>query len=512
MTMSSPSLSSQIRDLTDEALRDLVPGPGRDMVSQIQAKLATPLTVTVAGGVSSGKSTLVNALLGQRIAAVDAGECTRVVTEFRYGVQERAEVLGTDGTVTVLPLERGRMPEHLGRPTDQITSVVVHLSNELLRDVAVVDTPGLNTVTEANEDTTASFLGVSGREGHQTADAVGRADALVFLLPLLRQADAEVLRGFAKLFGGSGLSAASSIAVLSKIDRLGRDADPLQSARPIAERMAAELKGVVSAVMPVIGLLAETAHAAVFTEADARALVAIAAVDDALDREDMLLSAEDFLRTEVTDVDVATRRRLLAMLDIHGLGVAIAAVDQGATSAAGILQQLAARSGFDELRAAVIGRFAGQADLFKAHAALSDLRRASYLRTDSANTRVLRSLRSPLERIELDPAMHRLRMLEVAHAVAAGELALPDDLLDDVVALTTSQDPLSVVGSISGRSRETASAGAARWASWGNDARRSPDESRLARIVKEAYEVMWTELVGSTGGHDRSRELRIGDR
>ncbi|MGE0140990.1 MAG: dynamin family protein [Ilumatobacteraceae bacterium] len=488
-----PSLSEQIRDLTDDALASLVAGPGRDMVEQIRHKLDTPLTVTVAGGVSSGKSTLVNALLGQRIAAVDAGECTRIVTEFRFGVHERAEVVGTDGTVTVLPLERGRVPEHLGRPVEQIASVVVHLSNALLRELAVVDTPGLNTVTDANEETTANFLGVSGREGVQTAAAVSHADALVFLLPLLRQADAEVLRGFSKLFGGSALSAASSVAVLTKVDRLDRSADPMRAALPIAERMAAELRGVVSAVVPVMGLLAETSRAAVFTEADARSLVAIAAVDDELDREDMLLSAEDFLRTDLIDIDIAQRRRLMSMLDIHGIAVALAAVDQGAITAAGLLSHLGEHSGFDRLRREVIDRFAGQADLFKAHAALCDLRRASYLRTDGDNSRALRALRSPIERIELDPAMQRLRLLEVGRAVAAGELALPPDLLDDVAALSATTDVRSVVGAVQGRTQEVAAAGAARWANWGNDPRRSPDESRFARIVKETYELMWSD-------------------
>ena len=92
-----PPMTTRVRQLCDDALAHLVPGPGRAMVEQVKAKLSVPLTVTVAGGVSSGKSTMVNALLGQRIAAVDAGECTRVVTEFRYAAQERVEVLGTDG-------------------------------------------------------------------------------------------------------------------------------------------------------------------------------------------------------------------------------------------------------------------------------------------------------------------------------------------------------------------------------------------------------------------------------
>ena len=196
------ALTRRLVELCDQTLGDLVAGPGRSMVQKVRDKLQTPLTVTVAGGVSSGKSTLVNALLGQRIAAVDAGECTRVVSEFRFGVHERAEVVGVDGSVSVISLDRGRMPEHLGRPVEEIERVVVHLSNALLQQLAVVDTPGLNTVTDSNETTSARFLGIAGRAGEQTATAVGRADALVFLLPVLRQADAEVLRGFATLLLG----------------------------------------------------------------------------------------------------------------------------------------------------------------------------------------------------------------------------------------------------------------------------------------------------------------------
>ncbi len=489
-----PPLSARLRQLCDDMIAHLVPGPGLVMAEQIRSKLNSPLTVTVAGGVSSGKSTLVNALLGQRIAAVDAGECTRVVSEFRYGIHERVEVVANDGTVTVLPLVRGRMPTELGVPVEQVARVVVHLSNALLAHMAVVDTPGLNTVTEVNEEATANFLGVSGREGEQTAGAVSQADALVFLLPLLRQADAQVLRGFAKLFGDSTLSAASAIAVLSKIDRLAKGGDPLAAASPIAERVGAELRGVVSAVVPVVGLLAETAHAAVFTEADARALAAVAAVSDPLDREDMLLSADDFLQFDLLDLDGPARQRLLSLLDLYGLRVAVAAADQGAHTAAHFLRAFEAASGFGALREVVVRRFAGQSEAFKAHAALNDLRRASYLRTDPDNARALRALRSPLEKLELDPAFSALRLLEVAHAVGQGELRLPDELLGDVVALTAVEDSRSVVAASSASGRDAAAAGATRWASWGNDPRRSPAEARMARIVKEAFEATWFEF------------------
>jgi hypothetical protein len=138
--------------------------------------------------------------------------------------------------------------------------------------------------------------------------------------------------------------------------------------------------------------------------------------------------------------------------------------------------------------------------VFKAHAAMNDLRRASYLRTDPENLRALRALRSPLEKIELDPSLNRLRLLEVAQAVSSGELVLPEALLGDVLALTATADPRSSVGAVASRSQEVAAAGAARWSSWGNDPRRSPGEARLARVVKEAYELMWSEFDRAPNG------------
>ena len=53
-----------------------------------------PLRVAIAGKVKAGKSTLLNALVGERVAPTDASECTRVVTWYRnshvYRVTARA--------------------------------------------------------------------------------------------------------------------------------------------------------------------------------------------------------------------------------------------------------------------------------------------------------------------------------------------------------------------------------------------------------------------------------------
>src|SRR5688572_5418928 len=89
------------------------PSTARSVLDQVAQGLREPLRIAVAGRVNSGKSTLVNALLGQRIAPTDVSECTRFVTWYRFGVPERVEVVVVGGR-TSHPLQPdGSMPPDL---------------------------------------------------------------------------------------------------------------------------------------------------------------------------------------------------------------------------------------------------------------------------------------------------------------------------------------------------------------------------------------------------------------
>ncbi|MCB0976781.1 MAG: dynamin family protein [Acidimicrobiales bacterium] len=493
----SVDVNNELMALCDSTLATLPEGRVRSAVEVVRTNLGRPLQVTVAGGVSSGKSTLVNALLGQRVAAVDAGECTRVVTRFTYSHHERTEVVLTDGSSRNLAMRDGTLPSELGVPVDQVREVVVHLSNRGLQQLAIVDTPGLNTVTESNQAQTEGFLGLAAdsRAGRDTAASIGQADALVFLMPNMRQSDVDVLTGFRDLYAGAGLSAFNAVAVLSKIDQLSRTADPLVAAEPIARRVADEAKGLVSSVLPVIGLLAETSACARLDEDDARALEELAAFGDDLDREDLLLSPDAFMAHTGASVDVATRRRLFERLGLYGLQVALTAIDDGARGAAALMRLLDRSSGLEPLRSHVMERLGAQADLLKAHSALSDLRRLSYMRdVDPAEQAVLRGLRSPLDRFEMDPTLHRLKVAEVLQDASTGAFRLPENLLRDLERLASASDPVRRTGAASPVDvADAALRGAALWGRFANDPRRSPVDVRRARAVKEAYEMLWGE-------------------
>jgi predicted GTPase len=77
----SDGLTGSVHRLLDLAEPVLRNPPGR--IAELRERLAGPLRVAIAGKVKAGKSTLLNALVGEKVAPTDAGECTRIVTWYR---------------------------------------------------------------------------------------------------------------------------------------------------------------------------------------------------------------------------------------------------------------------------------------------------------------------------------------------------------------------------------------------------------------------------------------------
>ncbi len=195
----------------------------------IAARLGEPLRVAVTGPVKAGKSTLVNALLRQPVAPTDVSECTRVVTEFRYGYPQRAEVELLDGSTQVLPLRRGgQLPVQLGVDPSAVAKVRVWLANDVLRSMILIDTPGLNS---ANADISARSEQLL-RMDADTRWALGGADVVIFVLTAsLNATDIAQLRERYVTTTGSRSSALTTLGVLTKADQIGSSDDPWVAAR-----------------------------------------------------------------------------------------------------------------------------------------------------------------------------------------------------------------------------------------------------------------------------------------
>ncbi|MGA8044914.1 MAG: dynamin family protein, partial [Dermatophilaceae bacterium] len=102
--MSAP-IEVAVRDLLVTA-RALYGGDPPAQLEDLERRLAEPLRLAIAGIVKAGKSTLLNAIIGERVAATDAGECTRLVTWYRHATTRSVTAVARDGTTTRLPIRR----------------------------------------------------------------------------------------------------------------------------------------------------------------------------------------------------------------------------------------------------------------------------------------------------------------------------------------------------------------------------------------------------------------------
>src|SRR6476661_2968059 len=89
-----------------------------DRLEEGARRLHEPLRIALAGAVKAGKSTLLNALVGQDIAPTDATECTRVVTWYRHGATPNVTARYGGGRLMNVPVRRrGGLTFDLGHLT-----------------------------------------------------------------------------------------------------------------------------------------------------------------------------------------------------------------------------------------------------------------------------------------------------------------------------------------------------------------------------------------------------------
>ncbi len=92
-----------------------------------------PFLFVTIGEIKAGKSSFVNALLQADVCAVDPAPCTDVIQQITYGPAEKSEEISA----------------HIRR---------IELPAEILKQIAIVDTPGTNTVVEHHQEITEGFI------------------------------------------------------------------------------------------------------------------------------------------------------------------------------------------------------------------------------------------------------------------------------------------------------------------------------------------------------------------
>jgi len=103
------------------------------LASDLVVMAGEPFLFVTIGEIKSGKSSFVNALLQADVCAVDPAPCTDVIQQIVYGPEQKREELSA----------------HIRR---------LELPADILKQIAIVDTPGTNTVVEHHQEITEGFI------------------------------------------------------------------------------------------------------------------------------------------------------------------------------------------------------------------------------------------------------------------------------------------------------------------------------------------------------------------
>jgi len=104
-------------------------------ISDIEDRLETPFTFVIVGEVKSGKSSFINALLGtdKEICKVSPAPMTDTIQQIVYGKEEKIEIINP----------------YLKK---------IYQDIEILKEIAIVDTPGTNTIVSHHQEITEKFI------------------------------------------------------------------------------------------------------------------------------------------------------------------------------------------------------------------------------------------------------------------------------------------------------------------------------------------------------------------
>ncbi|MFF5571967.1 MULTISPECIES: dynamin family protein [Streptomyces] len=396
------------------------------------------MRVAVAGSVSSGKSTLVNALVGAELTVTGLNPVTFTPTVLRHAAEPAVTVHFLDGRprehhpLTSLARFTARLPDT--DASKNIAWVEVRGPLPRLRSFDLVDTPGFGSRFEADTQAALAALGLTPEAvSSATADQLTRADAVLAVLNAgVSRSDADLLTRFRGK--GLALSPVTCVGVLTKVELMWPGearrpvSNPLDHCGRIAERIMAVpgMSRLLHDVHPVCSKVSEAAWS--MSEEDHADLASLARTDPVLLHKRLRVHRA-FAEGPCEDLPLPPERRarLVRRFGQYGIALATALIREGVEALGELRAELDRRSGMESLRKALMRHFGHRSELIKVgrildavHAVDTGQLFVDDPRTGGAVEDALRRV-TALERDEL--AFAELRMLTRWYQ---GELPLPE--------------------------------------------------------------------------------------
>lgn len=270
-------------------------GDCEQQLRELESGVKRPFNIAVFGRMKTGKSSLINALLGKDLAITGVEETTATVNVISHSddaaLRDKFTVHWKDRPPETFPLERlagdwsGKSKEVVEKVA-KTAFIQLYSDDPALEYHEIIDTPGTGSVVSDHEKVAQAFLDPSVQEGR-------KADALVYVFGINgRETDEENLKTFREGCLPSSRPY-NSVGVLHKWDATywnsGGDWNEIRSK---AERLKWQMSSVVADVIPVSAPIAAIAARA--SDEDLAAILAIITTKGPKRIDELLQDDEDW--------------------------------------------------------------------------------------------------------------------------------------------------------------------------------------------------------------------------
>lgn len=357
-------------------------------LQQSEHQLQQPMRVAIVGLIKAGKSTMMNALLGENIVPTGNVEATFNVNIFRYSDSPSLKVHFKNNR----PSETKSFPElkaltlRAKENSDYLNSIKyieVFYRNQILKNFNLVDTPGLKSFYQDDSQNTIEFLKLHGEELTKVTQAEAQgADAVLYLFShSLAMEDKEAV----EMFQGQGVNQATpinAIGVLTKVDIYSSDpnvSEPMEAGRKICTRLSAhpQARNIFYTINPICGLLALGAQT--LTNEDWEILTKLAQLPP--ERMNSLIgNVQRFCERIYEDIPVppSQRQKLFDRLGQYGVQLAYNLIKSGINTPEKLTKELLNHTGIPQLRELILSHFGHRALLIKLGTVLRQIDRVYF--------------------------------------------------------------------------------------------------------------------------------------
>ncbi len=418
-------------------LRDLYP-----LLERAQERLSQPVRLAIIGQIKAGKSTLVNALLGRRLAVTRKVEATYRVNEFRYGQPEGIAAYYRDANGSVrkqdyplssleqLTVQRLERSYELLEPS----RIVVSVHEKHLQRLILIDTPGLYSIYGVDSNETERLL------TQRSSEELDAADAILYLFERdLGERDMNVVREFlGPPVPGRLTNSAKAIGVMSRCDQSwrasGEASDPMASGMAfIGNRWNSEpdLRRIFYEILPVAAIVAEGVQCLSAEELDE--LRELSSWDFRKLMTALEYPRSAIFRTRLDGCPIPPDRcvALKELLGAWGLMLAVSYLRDGCNDST-VVARLVEVSGVAKVRRYISSLYERQAYVMKVSALLDDVRwhLTAQERAGIPSSDVQLKLQRAHDAIEnIADNLHGLPEMQISRLVRLGRLDLdPDDI------------------------------------------------------------------------------------